>query len=76
MTTAELKKSLIKEINATKDDRMLELLLIALENINAPIPELTEWQIKRIEESEAQFARGEYITQEEADKKIKEWLNK
>jgi len=55
---------------------MLELLLIALENINAPIPELTEWQIKRIEESEAQFARGEYITQEEADKKIKEWLNK
>ena len=76
MTTAELKKSLIKEINATKDDRMLELLLIALENINAPIPELTEWPIKRIEESEAQFARGEYITQEEADKKIKEWLNK
>lgn len=76
MTTTELKTSLIKEIDATKDKRMLELLLIALENINTPMPELTDWQKERIKESEEQFARGEFITQDEADKKILEWLKK
>ena len=76
MTTAELKNSLIKEIDATKNKRTLELLLIALENINTPMPELTEWQLKRLKESEEQFERGEFIIHEEVNKKIQEWLNK
>ncbi|MBE2218238.1 MAG: hypothetical protein IAE90_08550 [Ignavibacteria bacterium] len=76
MTTAELKESIVREVQAVSDEKMLELLLMALENINSPIPELEEWQLKAIEESERQFERGEVITKEEADRKILQWLKK
>ncbi|HMQ80252.1 MAG TPA: hypothetical protein PKE39_14070 [Ignavibacteria bacterium] len=76
MTTAELKKSIVREVQAVSDEKMLELILIALENINSPMPVLEEWQQREIEESEKQFERGEFVTKEEADKKILQWLKK
>lgn len=76
MTTAELKKSIVREVQAVNDEKMLQFILIALENINSPMPELEDWQLKAIEESERQFERGEVITKEEADKKILKWLRK
>lgn len=76
MTTAELKKSIVREVQAVNDEKMLQFILIALENINSPMPELEDWQLKAIEESERQFERGEVITKEEADKKILKWLKK
>ena len=76
MTTAELKKSIVREVQAVSDEKMLELILIALENINSPMPVLEEWQLREIEESEKQFERGEFVTKEEADKKILQWLKK
>jgi len=76
MTTAELKKSIVREVQAVNDEKMLQFILIALENINSPMPELEDWQLKAIEESERQFERGEIITKEEADKKILKWLRK
>ncbi|HAX48272.1 MAG TPA: hypothetical protein PK605_12720 [Ignavibacteria bacterium] len=76
MTTAELKKSIVREVEAVSDEKMLEFILIALENINSPMPELEDWQLKEIEESERQIERGEVITKEEADKKILEWLKR
>lgn len=76
MTTAELKKSIVREVQAVNDEKMLEFILIALENINSPMPELEDWQFKAIEKSERQFERGEVITKEEADRKILQWLKK
>lgn len=76
MTTAELKKSIVREVQAVNDEKMLEFILIALENINSPMPELKDWQLKAIEESERQFERGEVISKEEADRKILQWLKK
>ena len=37
---------------------------------------LSYWQKKRIEESEKQIQRGEYYTNEEANKSIERWLKK
>jgi len=76
MTTAELKKSIVREVQAVNDEKMLEFILIALENINSPMPELKDWQLKAIEESERQFERGEVISKEDADRKILQWLKK
>jgi len=76
MTTAELKKSIVREVQAVNDEKMLEFILIALENINSPMPELKDWQLKAIEESERQFERGEVISKEDADRKILKWLKK
>lgn len=76
MTTAELKESIVREVQAVSNEKMLELILIAPENINSPMPVLEEWQLREIEESEKQFERGEFVTKEEADKKILQWLKK
>lgn len=76
MTTAELKKSLVKEIELIDDPEMLEMLQIALGNINAPAPKLSEWQLKEIEASEKEIEEGKVISKEDADKKIVEWLKK
>ena len=64
MTTAKLKLLLKKEIEKTEDPETLALLQIVLETRNNPNPELTPWQLKRIEESEKQFERGEFHTEE------------
>ena len=37
-------------------------------------PKLTEWQLKRIEESEKQIENGEFYTDEQVDKTIDKWL--
>jgi predicted transcriptional regulator len=42
--------------------------------IHGAIPELADWQIKAIDESEKQIEAGLTISREEADKKAEEWL--
>jgi hypothetical protein len=76
MTTEELKSSLINKIKSTNDVRFLEMVSLAFENLNYPPVELSDWQLKRIEESEKQYAEGKVISKEDADKKIIEWLKK
>jgi hypothetical protein len=76
MTIKELKNSLIEQINRSDDFETLDLLQTILENKNAELPKLTDWQIKRIEESEQQLARGEYYTEEEANKRVEEWFKR
>jgi hypothetical protein len=74
MTISELKNTLIKEINNTNDPDTLGLLHIILENKNAKLPELNEWQLKRIEDSERQISNGQFYTEEEANKIIEKWF--
>jgi len=74
MTTTKLKSFLKKEIDKVDSKETLEILQIVLETRNNQDPELTEWQLKRIEESEKQFEKGQVISKEKADKKIEEWL--
>ena len=52
----------------------MELIKDILENRKSEIPPLTEWQLKRIEESEKQFERGEFYTEEEANKIVEKWF--
>ena len=76
MTLIELKNSLIEQIRKTDNFETLDLVQTILENKNAEPPKLTDWQIKRIEESEQQIARGEFYTEEEANKMVEEWFKK
>lgn len=74
MTLIELKNSLIEEIRNSEDFKTLDLLQTILKNKNAKAPKLTDWQLKRIEESENQLTRGEFYTEEEANKIVEEWF--
>jgi hypothetical protein len=78
MTRVELKKKLKNRIDAIENDLLLEemLRLAGLNDCENDIYHLSDEQLNAVEEAEQQFGRGEFISGEEADKMIREWLEK
>ena len=78
MTVKELKKRLIGKINQTRNNELLEEMyrLIMNEEIDNDIYELSDEQIKAVEEAQLQFKNGQFLKSEDADKEIEEWLGK
>jgi len=78
MTVTELKKRLIGKISQLENNELLEEMyrLIANEETDISIYELSEEQIKAVEEGQLQYKNGEFLTEEQADKDIEEWLGK
>jgi uncharacterized membrane protein len=78
MTTLELKKKLIKRINNIEDELLLQEVsrLIDTEEDESDIYYFTEEESKAIEEAREQYAKGEFLSNEEASKEVDEWLGK
>lgn len=79
MSTVELRKRLIEKIQKTQDNRLLEeaFRLLDLETTeDIEIYRLTEEQKKAIGEAREQVKNGQFLTEEQANKEIDEWLNK
>jgi len=78
MTAKELKKRLIRKIDQSENNELLEEMyrLIANEEADISIYELSEDQIKAVEEGQLQYKNGEFLTEGQADKDIDEWLGK
>jgi hypothetical protein len=78
MTVTELKKRLIGKINQIENNELLEEMyrLIANEETDISVYELSEEQIIAVEEGQLQYKNGEFITDDQADKDIEEWLGK
>ena len=78
MSTVELRKRLIDKIQKTKDERILEeaYRLLELETEDIEIYKLNDDQKKAINEARQQIKNGQFLTEEQADKEIDEWLNK
>ncbi len=78
MKTVEIKKKLINEINSSTNTDLLEELYIYLnqENTIQKPFKLSEEQNLAIEEARRQIKAGEYLTNEQANQEIEEWLNK
>ena len=78
MSTIELRKLLIEKIQLTDDDKLLEkasrLLEVEIEESDVYI--LNDKQKEAIEEGRKQIIKGEYLTDEESNKEIDEWLSK
>ena len=78
MSTIELRKLLIEKIQLTDDDKLLEeasrLFEVEIEESDVYI--LNEKQKEAIEEGRKQIINGEYLTDEESNKEIDEWLSK
>jgi len=78
MTAKELKKRLIGKIDQTENNELLEEMyrLIANEETDTRVYELSEEQIRAVEEGQLQYKNGMFLTEEQADKDIEEWLGK
>jgi predicted transcriptional regulator len=78
MSTIELRKLLIEKIQLTEDDKLLEeasrLLEVEIEESDVYI--LNDKQKEAIEEGRKQIVKGEYLTDEESNREIDEWLSK
>lgn len=77
MSTSELKKQLLEKIQSTTNKNLLEVAcqLFDIESIESEIYLLNEGQNKAISEAEAQIISGRFLTNEEANKQIEQWLN-
>jgi hypothetical protein len=78
MSTVELKNRLIEKIQNTENCSLLEDVyrLFELEAQSLEIYELNESQLNAVNEAREQIKTGKYLTSEQADKEIDEWLNK
>jgi len=78
MTVIELKEKLIKKIITTNDEELLEELswIIDVEEPNNEIHVMSEGEIEAVNEGLAQLDRGEWISNEEANRRADEWLKK
>ena len=79
MSTIELRKLLIEKIQVTEDDKLLEeayrLLEVDIEE-SADVYVLNDQQKEAIDEARKQIKEGQFLTDEESNRQIDEWLNK
>lgn len=78
MSTIELRKRLIEKIQKTENEELLQeaYRLLDIEIDDAEIYTLNTDQKKVIDEAMQQIKTGQFITEQQANKEIDEWLSK
>ena len=78
MKTIEIKKKLINEINLSKNKGLLEEFyhFLNLENEIQETYKLNMEQVSAIAEARKQIENDDFLTNEQANQEIEEWLNK
>ena len=80
MSTLELKQRITEKVNMINDPDKLkeieEMIEWEIQLDEEKVYHLSEEQIAAVNESEEQIKRGEFISNEDANKEIEEWLKK
>jgi hypothetical protein len=78
MTTQELKHKIIDKVNSIKDDDLLIEVMTLLEDKeeSTEIHRLSTDHKKAIHKAIEEIENGNFITNEQANKEIQEWLKK
>lgn len=73
----ELKSLLHESIENIEDEEILRAAKNILDRKYAPTEKivLNEYQIQRLEKAKVGIARGEHVSNEQADKLVAKWLN-
>lgn len=76
MSSAELKKRLIGKIQETDNENLLEeaFRLLQMESEDIEVYKLCEGQKNAANEARQQIKNGQFLTDDEANKDIDEWL--
>ncbi len=75
MTTVALRKYLVSKINLLEDDAVLDELKKIVDR-NEKVYVLSEYQLEKIAISRKQIEEGNFLTQEEMDRKVEEWAKR
>jgi len=79
MSTAELKKKVIAQINNTDNDELLSEILTMLhvesKSING-VYQMSEAEQEAVEDGIRQIENGQWISHEEVKRQMSEWLKK
>jgi hypothetical protein len=78
MTVTELKQRLIGKIKQTENNELLEEMyrLILIDETDNGTYVLSDEQLKAVQEGQLQYLNGQFLTEDQADKDIEEWLGK
>jgi len=78
MSTIELRRRLIDKIQKTENEELLAeaYRLLELETEDIEIYKLNDDQRKAITEARQQIDNGQFLTDDQSNKEIDEWLNK
>jgi predicted transcriptional regulator len=78
MSTAELKEKLIAEIKNTDNDELLMHIsdLIEFEYTSDIDYEMSDDEIAAINDGRDQIKNGQFVTNEESNKRVDEWLKR
>jgi len=78
MNITVLKETLISKIQDIQDENILKEVyrLLQIESDDLESYTLTDEQINVVNEAKEQISKGEFLTHEEAQNKINQWLNK
>lgn len=78
MSSKEMKKQLIDKIQSTEDDKILEevyrILQVSTQEVDMIV--LSDTQKTQIDKGIRDIEEGRYLTHEEANTEIEEWLKK
>jgi hypothetical protein len=78
MSTTELRKRLIDKIQKTDNENLLQeaYRLLELETEDIEIYKPSDDQKRAVDEARQQIKSGQFLTNDQADKEIDEWLSK
>jgi len=78
MQVVEIKRRLIEKIKSLENETLLKeaFRLVSLETDNTDVYKLSDKQREIINEAREQIASNQYLTEEQANREIEEWLNK
>lgn len=75
MTTVEIKKKLIKRINDSENELLLEEIYRLMEGDDTDeIMYLSDAQKASVREGQEDYRQGRVVSQEDLDREIDEWL--
>ena len=74
MTAIALKKYLVSRINLIDDDSVLDKIKKIVEK-EEKVYVLSDYQLDKLAKSRKQIEDGNFLTQDEMDKKVEEWRN-
>ncbi len=79
MSTAELKQKLIAQINDTDNDELLSeistMLYVESKSANG-VYQMSAAEREAVEDGLSQIKKGQWISDEEANRQVEEWLRK
>ena len=78
MTVVELKEKLIAKISTTNDKELLDEVswIIDVEEPDNEMHIMSAGEIEAVKEGLEQIKNGQYISNEEANRQVEEWLKK